>query len=110
MLRWAWTHGSLLSQSGRRGGLCSGEAAAGSGHVLGLHMMLPCRNCMRPLCQGGKETYHTVSLAPSLVLSIIWTSFVQFPFYWSQFVVDSRSKSALQPALFIWYSASDGSM
>lgn len=56
MLGWAWTHGSLPVQSGRRGGLCSSEAAAGSGHVLGLHMMLPCRNCMRPPCQGGKET------------------------------------------------------
>jgi len=28
----------------------------GCGHVPGLHAMLPCRNCMHPLCQGGKET------------------------------------------------------
>jgi hypothetical protein len=83
MLGWAWTHGSLLVQSGRRGGLCTGEAAAGSGHVLGLHMMLPAEIAcvLSARVEKKRRDYHTVSLGPSLVLSIIWTSFVQFPFY-----------------------------
>ena len=52
--------------------------------------------CVLPArVEKKRRDYRTVSLGPSLVLSIIWTSFVQFPFYWSQFVVDRRSKSAV---------------
>lgn len=70
-------HGSFLAQSGRRGGLCSDETATGM------------RPCTWLACDASLPKLHVSNsarvakkhrdcLGPSLVLSIIWTSFVNF--------------------------------